>query len=117
MRATALCALRGGVSGERSDLRPALWNGGTTRERVVAEGRFPLASDDELGTIQELRVEQKCTSQIGAFEHRLEQVRAFEVGTRKIRMVTPHSSQIGSPEVRPREIESTEIEPSQGSLG
>jgi len=61
---------------------------------------LPFASYNELGTIEELHVEQKRTGKISAFEHRLEQVRAFEVGTRKIRVVAAHSSQIGSPEVR-----------------
>jgi hypothetical protein len=78
---------------------------------------LPFASYNELSTIQESHVKQKRSGKISAFEHSLKQVRAFEVGTRKIRIVARHSSQIGSPKIRAREIESAQLEPSQRSLG
>jgi hypothetical protein len=56
---------------------------------------------------------QKGPGEIGAVEHRLEEVRAVEMGACQIRVAEICSPEIGAPKIGPRKIEPAQVEPSQ----
>lgn len=54
---------------------------------------------------------EKGPCEIGAVEHRLEEIGAFEMGAAQIGLAEPGASEIGVPKVCQREIETAQIEP------
>jgi hypothetical protein len=83
---------------------------GAAAERLITQSRLPIPGGDELGTIQKLGSSQEGFGKVGAVKHRLEQVRAFEVGSRQIRVAEFRSPEIGTLKIGLRQIEPAQIE-------
>ena len=94
-----------------------LRNRGATSKVVIAKRRLPVPGHPELRTIQELRSIQESPGEVGSIEHRLEKVRAFQVGTRQVRSTEVRRSEIGAGEISPGKIVSAQVETSQTGLG
>jgi hypothetical protein len=60
--------------------RHPIGNRGAAIEHAIAEGRLPVPSGDELGTIQELRVIQKSPGEVGTIKYSFEKVGTFKMG-------------------------------------
>jgi len=74
---------------------------------------LPIPGDDQLGAIQELRAIKEGPGEIGAVEHRLEQVRPVQAGTREIRTGKIGPPKVGALHVSARKIEPVQIEATQ----
>ena len=96
---------------------PRVRDDGPAAKRFVAEGQLPILGDDELGTVQELDAMDERAGKLGSVEHRLEEVRPFQMSTRQVCAAARGPPQIGAPEIRPRKIEATEIEPAEDRTG
>ena len=90
-----------------------LRNSRAARKRVIAERRLPVTGDDQLRAIQELNFIQEGSGEIGAIEHRLKKVCAFQAGTRQVRPAQVRSPEIGIPKIHAGEVKSAQIERSQ----
>jgi hypothetical protein len=78
-----------------------------TGKRLIAEGRLPVPSTDELGTTQKLSSIEVSPGNIGAIEYRFEEVRTLQT---QIRITECRSPKVGTAEIRAGKIEPGQID-------
>src|SRR6516165_12625200 len=83
---------------------------GAAAEFIIAKRRLPVPGDGQLRAIQELRAIEESPGEIGAVEHRLEQVRFLQVRAGELRVGKVGSPQIGTPQIGTRKIKPAQIE-------
>jgi hypothetical protein len=88
------------------------WDGRAAAKGIIAEGRLPVSSGDQLSAVEKLSVIEKRPGKVGTIEHRLKEIRSFEMSAGQIGLGELRAPEIGVPQVRQGQIKAAQIETS-----